>query len=429
MANGETVEGQDFDRERGLVYKFVQQVKNFAQGGVVSELGNDNTEIVPIDANASRVRVYDTAAILASIADEYKSFPSSVSFELPPTMTALTTAYNTNGGDGASNMGATGKRGFAAFGSNVGGSENPRASAQASAASLVDVLATIRPNPADRVPCQVYLFYMGANPTAIQVRAKLTRLVVTGEAFTVTIASPGVVTATAHGFSIGDEVFLTTTGALPTGYATETPFFVKTVPTGNTLTLSATAAGASINTSGTQSGTHKIYRAIKAWPHFKPEQVEILCKGQEAQIQQTAETNAAIQLSDSSGSAARSWGDGYSQSWGVTTKKNTYPPTLHAAITISSTSTTTTITTTVEASTDKLEAVGSGGTTTAGAVTNAPTALTKDVVASITPTSITATSPTDIPTSGLYLFPPEGNLDIFDLVALTCRVIDMSYFA
>ncbi len=76
--------------------------------------------------------------------------------------------------------------------------------------------------------------------------------------FTVTIASPGVCTWTAHGLAVDDPVMLSTTGALPTGLATNTVYWVATVPTANTFTLATTRGGAAINTSGTQSGTHTI---------------------------------------------------------------------------------------------------------------------------------------------------------------------------
>lgn len=74
--------------------------------------------------------------------------------------------------------------------------------------------------------------------------------------FTVTIASPGVLTKVAHGLSLDQRVSLETTGALPTGLAADTIYFVKTIPTADTFTLSATQGGAAINTSGGQSGTH-----------------------------------------------------------------------------------------------------------------------------------------------------------------------------
>jgi hypothetical protein len=81
------------------------------------------------------------------------------------------------------------------------------------------------------------------------------------QTFTITIASPGVVTATAHGYSVNDPVVLSTTGALPTGLTAGTVYFVRN-PTANTFELSATTGGASINTTGTQSGIHSVGRAF-----------------------------------------------------------------------------------------------------------------------------------------------------------------------
>jgi hypothetical protein len=77
---------------------------------------------------------------------------------------------------------------------------------------------------------------------------------------TITIASPGVVSFTAHGLDVTDPVQFTTTGALPTGLSINTTYYVKTVVDANSFTLSATAGGSVINTSGTQSGTHTLYK-------------------------------------------------------------------------------------------------------------------------------------------------------------------------
>lgn len=76
--------------------------------------------------------------------------------------------------------------------------------------------------------------------------------------FTVTIASPGVFTLTGHGLVIGDRVYLTTNGALPTGLVVNTIYYVVSTPDANTFTLSATEGGAAINTSVSQSGVHTL---------------------------------------------------------------------------------------------------------------------------------------------------------------------------
>ncbi len=87
------------------------------------------------------------------------------------------------------------------------------------------------------------------------------RLMSDTTAVTVTIASPGVFTQSEHGLVSGQRIFLKTTGALPTGLAVDTAYYViSTGLTSSTFRLSATLAGAVINTSGTQSGTHTIFR-------------------------------------------------------------------------------------------------------------------------------------------------------------------------
>lgn len=77
---------------------------------------------------------------------------------------------------------------------------------------------------------------------------------------TVTIASPGVITCTAHGLTVGRRVGFTTTGSLPTGISPSTIYYVQSVPTADTLTIAATSGGAAINTSGTQSGVHTLIK-------------------------------------------------------------------------------------------------------------------------------------------------------------------------
>jgi len=85
--------------------------------------------------------------------------------------------------------------------------------------------------------------------------------------FTVTIASPGVFTKSAHGYAINDPVVFSTTGALPTGLTAGTVYYVLTVPTADTFTVSTSVGGSAVNTSGSQSGTHSvtgIYSALSA---------------------------------------------------------------------------------------------------------------------------------------------------------------------
>jgi hypothetical protein len=76
---------------------------------------------------------------------------------------------------------------------------------------------------------------------------------------TITIAAPGVITWTGHGLAVNDTIRFTTTGALPTGLAINTTYFVKEVLSANTFTVSTSAGGAAVTTSGTQSGTQTAF--------------------------------------------------------------------------------------------------------------------------------------------------------------------------
>lgn len=76
---------------------------------------------------------------------------------------------------------------------------------------------------------------------------------------TMTIASPCVITKTAHGLVAGQGVKFVTTGALPTGITASITYAVLTVLTADTFTIAATATPTvAINTSGSQSGVHSM---------------------------------------------------------------------------------------------------------------------------------------------------------------------------
>lgn len=86
------------------------------------------------------------------------------------------------------------------------------------------------------------------------------------QTFTITIATPGTVTCAGHGLYEGQPVVLTTTGALPTGLAAGTTYYVCRVVDANTFTLSTSLAnaiaGTAIATTGTQSGVHTATQSL-----------------------------------------------------------------------------------------------------------------------------------------------------------------------
>lgn len=98
-------------------------------------------------------------------------------------------------------------------------------------------------------------------PTWASARFLTTGGVVTKGTVTMTIATPCVVSFTAHGLVAGDQVQFTTTGALPTGILASTTYYVIAAGLGaDTFEISLTAGGSAINTSGSQSGVHTLYK-------------------------------------------------------------------------------------------------------------------------------------------------------------------------
>jgi hypothetical protein len=79
---------------------------------------------------------------------------------------------------------------------------------------------------------------------------------------TISIATPGVVTLATHGWLANQAIKFSTTGALPTGITAGTTYYVSaTGLAAGAFQFSTTPGGASVATSGTQSGVHSVYAA------------------------------------------------------------------------------------------------------------------------------------------------------------------------
>ncbi len=81
---------------------------------------------------------------------------------------------------------------------------------------------------------------------------------------TISQAAPAVISWAAHGITADTPVTFTTTGTLPSGLLTNTTYYVKTVLTTGTFTVSATVGGAAIATTTAGTGTHTAtaYRTV-----------------------------------------------------------------------------------------------------------------------------------------------------------------------
>lgn len=102
-----------------------------------------------------------------------------------------------------------------------------------------------------------YLFCDGSAISRVTYAALFAKLYKSAT-ITVTIASPGVVSWTAHGLQANDPVkFTNTGGALPTGITAGTTYYVITAGLAtDSFRIAASPGGAAINTTGSQSGTH-----------------------------------------------------------------------------------------------------------------------------------------------------------------------------
>jgi len=77
---------------------------------------------------------------------------------------------------------------------------------------------------------------------------------------TVNAGTDVITVANAHGLSVGDRVRFTSDDTLPAGLVAGRSYYVKTAPSGTTLTLSETLGGATVDITDTGDGEHTIYQ-------------------------------------------------------------------------------------------------------------------------------------------------------------------------
>lgn len=78
--------------------------------------------------------------------------------------------------------------------------------------------------------------------------------------FTTVFATNVITVSAAHGLAVGDRVRVTTSAAdLPDAMVIDTDYYVLTVPSATTLTVSATVGGSVLNILDDGTGTHSIY--------------------------------------------------------------------------------------------------------------------------------------------------------------------------
>lgn len=155
--------------------------------------------------------------------------------------------------DGWSQMGAFGDAGALITTALINRGRDVKQKGTANAGSMANVFAVV---PGDPGQAKLKVAARPSNKRNYAVLMDLNDGEELASVVTMSIATPGVITWTAHGLVVGQKVKFETDGALPGGLVAGTEYFVKLAPTVDTFQVSATAAGAAIATTGTQSGVH-----------------------------------------------------------------------------------------------------------------------------------------------------------------------------
>ena len=170
---------------------------------------------------------------------------------------------------------------------------------------------------------------------------------------------------------------------------------------------------------------------VKDLPIFKPETKQIKVYGGQVSVQKSANTTVntgfGVDKNKKVTSSVRSleYGDGYSKEVGVSTKVITIPPTIHAALSVDGLTTDTeTVTVTVVANSCPI-----GPTVVVNTIINEPTPIQATVNAGVTPASLSATSPSTIPTSGKYLVAHTGDIAEYGFTLIHAVVVDFGQYA
>lgn len=171
--------------------------------------------------------------------------------------------------------------------------------------------------------------------------------------------------------------------------------------------------------------------AIHAWPNFKPKAHTLTLKGQQVSVSSSSTSRSSFNWDISrvdgddiiSQSQAGSSGGGFSRDVGVSIKSVRIPPTIHGVIPITPTGDT--ITATSSSQVSRSVATGDYGLPSYNPPVNEKDAIAE---ASVYPTSLPATSPASIPTSGLYLLDVQCRPWRYGYTAIQAEVVDFSYF-
>lgn len=135
----------------------------------------------------------------------------------------------------------------------------------------------------------------------------------------------------------------------------------------------------------------KLSTTVNQWPVFKPKSLHFVLLGERVNATARVNLQGSTSSSSSGSSTSLSVGEGTGQEFSPSVELMDIPPTLHGSMTFSVAPTET------QATAGSILATGAiSGSAAAGAAATAN--------CSITPNTVSATTPTALPTSGIYLF-------------------------
>lgn len=393
IADGKLHNGQLYDKVTDLTQGYTQQDMDSRQSDAL--LDQARTEITPIDIRQARVKVFE---VPAGIDTTFLSFVGTTNLALPNVLNSITVSYNSSFANGSSIKDA----GVAVSAGTHGGIRiSADASAQSAANIIPDIQYDIQQKWANNVPVSKYLFYLSGSVTLAAILTRLRSVVLLK---TVTSVVAGVVTCASHGLSVSQSFqFVSLVGGAG-GIAIDTTYFVKSVTT-NTFTYAATLGGSTIVAHSATSGT--LAPVVSGWPSFNPVSHTITLNGSQVSFQQSAEARLACDWSSDNLSysfypTAGGTAEGRSADVGVTVRSVQLPACIHAAISITNNTSSATALTVVSARLPQV--TGQGDAPSFAAIVNSPTPMIGVANASVSPTSLAATTgETAIPTYNLYI--------------------------
>jgi hypothetical protein len=387
-------------------------------------VGTPRVEVKAIDPYRAEVR---TIGVNTDVIDNFViAYISTINVDMPDKLVSVTSLIEQTTGDGADSQ-----TGSVSLSGNGSVSLDLPASSQANCSIVPEAVPFVKQFWGNNIKCQHCHFFLLNGSTDTQVLVRLIKNLAAktqigrSSTVTITIASPGVVSWTAHGLSNGETVMFETTGALPTGLLPDTLYYVVNKAT-NTFQLSLTLGGAAINTTGSQSGVHTAYRGVSNWPKFNPELVNLIMLGGSASVQAKAVSKGSSSMGDTGSSSAAGGGVGYSQDLRLIVKSLRVSPTIHPSIAINGT---TSSSETISAHADAdASGLGPAESQTTGPITvySAVSCRHDDGTSS---TTIPATAgATDWPTVGLFIYRTDPSLYRYGYVQYHMIIVDAANF-